>query len=178
MITVSGPAELLRDFVNTYDVETDTDDLTSPRALRAWLESHGLQPADDLALARNLREGLRAGLRHNHDAVAYTTPEPLEAALVALSLRVALDGGTPRLVPADGAAHRGLAELAAMIAAAHADGTWPRLKVCVESTCQAAFIDASKNRSRAWCSMRVCGNRTKTRTYRARRQAEGPGMSA
>ncbi|WP_232327322.1 CGNR zinc finger domain-containing protein [Herbidospora yilanensis] len=178
MINVSGPAELLRDFVNTYDVETDTDDLTSPQALRDWLEAHGLESAADLALAKELREGLRAGLRHNHDAVAYPAPEPLETALTALPLRVTLDGGTPRLAPADGADQRGLAQLAAMIAAAHADGTWPRLKVCVESTCQAAFIDASKNRSRAWCSMRVCGNRTKTRTYRARRQAEGPGMPA
>ncbi len=176
---MSGPAELLRDFVNTYDVETDTDDLTSPQALSDWLRGHGLEPdGADLALAKDLREGLRASLRHNHDAVAYTTPGPLETALAALPLRVALDGGTPRLVPADGAARRGLAQVVAMIAAAHADGTWPRLKVCVESTCQAAFIDASKNRSRAWCSMRVCGNRTKTRTYRARRQAEGPGMPA
>ncbi len=176
---MSGPAELLRDFVNTYDVETDTDDLTSDHALSDWLKSHGLEPAeDDLALARDLREGLRASLRHNHDAVTYTTPEPLETALAAIPLRVTIDGGMPRLVPAGDTPHRGLAGLVAMIAAAHADGTWPRLKVCVESTCQVAFIDASKNRSRAWCSMRVCGNRTKTRTYRARRQAEGPEMPA
>lgn len=176
---MSGPAELLRDFVNTYDVETDTDDLTSDQDLAAWLADHGLEPdGADLALARELREGLRVSLRHHHDVVTYTTPEPLETALAAVSLRVTIDGGAPRLVPVDGAAHRGLAGLVAMIVAAHADGTWPRLKVCVESTCQAAFIDASKNRSRAWCSMRVCGNRTKTRTYRARRQAEGPGMSA
>jgi predicted RNA-binding Zn ribbon-like protein len=67
---------------------------------------------------------------------------------------------------------RGLGLLASAVLGAHADGTWPRLKVCSEDTCQWAFIDSSKNRSRSWCSMRVCGNRTKTRAYRARRQQE------
>jgi predicted RNA-binding Zn ribbon-like protein len=31
------------------------------------------------------------------------------------------------------------------------------------------FYDRSRNRSRHWCSMGVCGNRAKTRTYRAKR---------
>jgi predicted RNA-binding Zn ribbon-like protein len=34
-----------------------------------------------------------------------------------------------------------------------------------------AFHDTSKNQSRQWCSMRVCGNRQKTRAYRRRQQA-------
>ncbi|MGW2158652.1 CGNR zinc finger domain-containing protein [Nonomuraea sp. NPDC001699] len=37
-------------------------------------------------------------------------------------------------------------------------------------TCQRAFIDTSGNRSRSWCSMRVCADRTKTRAYRARKR--------
>ncbi len=49
-----------------------------------------------------------------------------------------------------------------------AEGNWPRLKVCREDTCAWAFYDRSKNRSGAWCSMAVCGNRTKARAYRAR----------
>ena len=68
---------------------------------------------------------------------------------------------------------RRLGLLAAAVIDAHAAGTWPRLKVCVEDTCQWAFIDSSKNRSRSWCSMRICGNRTKTRAYRARNRAAG-----
>ncbi|NUS05253.1 MAG: CGNR zinc finger domain-containing protein [Nonomuraea sp.] len=55
---------------------------------------------------------------------------------------------------------------------------WDRLKVCAEGMCQRAFIDSSRNRSRSWCSMRVCGNRTETRAYRARkrgsRRLQGP----
>ncbi len=42
--------------------------------------------------------------------------------------------------------------------------------VCSSDTCQWAFYDRSKNRSGRWCSMQVCGNRTKTRAYRARQR--------
>ncbi|MCC5575117.1 CGNR zinc finger domain-containing protein [Microtetraspora sp. AC03309] len=193
---MTGPAELLRDFVNTYDVESDVDDLASPAELAVWLREHGLtQEGDravdgDLALAVRLREGLRDALRHNHDATLSEIGEGLDAALAALPLRVTLSGGVPALEPAASTASvsepsggsdisgasgmsGALARIAASIPAAHADGMWPRLKVCAESTCQWAFIDSSKNRSRSWCSMRVCGNRTKTRAYRARRQTDG-----
>lgn len=176
---MASPAELLRDFVNTYDVEAETDELASPAELTVWLRERGMiESAEravdrDLAVATHLREGLRLALRHNHDAVPYEIPEELDAALSALPLRVGLARGSPTLEPTVSGVPGGLTRIAALIPAAHADGTWPRLKVCVESTCQWAFIDTSKNRSRSWCSMRVCGNRTKTRAYRARRQAEG-----
>ena len=50
-----------------------------------------------------------------------------------------------------------------------ADGSWRRLKACRNHGCRWAFYDYSKNRSASWCSMQLCGNRTKTRAYRARR---------
>ncbi|GIH68729.1 CGNR zinc finger domain-containing protein [Sphaerimonospora thailandensis] len=177
---MTGPAELLRDFVNTYDVEDDADDLASPAELSVWLRERELiadgdRAADeDMIMATRLREGLRRALRHNnHVAEPYDLPEDLETTLTALPVRIALAGGTPALEPTCSGVAGGLARIAALIPAAHAEGTWRRLKVCAESTCQWAFIDSSKNRSRSWCSMRVCGNRTKTRAYRARRRAEG-----
>ncbi|GLW08484.1 hypothetical protein Misp01_36140 [Microtetraspora sp. NBRC 13810] len=188
-------AELVRDFVNTYDVEADSDELASPAELAVWLRERGLVSADDrageedLALAVGLREGLRTTLRHHHDRAGTpaerpagtpvgTAPEPfspqLDAALAALPLRISVPPGGPLLVPAVDGTAGGLAAIAAAVAGAHAEGAWPRLKVCAESTCQWAFIDSSKNRSRAWCSMKVCGNRTKTRAYRARQVVERP----
>jgi predicted RNA-binding Zn ribbon-like protein len=176
---MTGPAELLRDFVNTYDVEADADELASPADLSVWLRERGLTADgdraldEDLALATRLREGLRLALLRNHDGAPYDAPAELDAALAALPVRVTLAGGVPGLEPLGSGVTGALAKLGAMITATHADGTWPRLKVCAENTCQWAFIDSSKNRSRSWCSMRVCGNRTKTRAYRARRHAEG-----
>ncbi|MFC4529615.1 CGNR zinc finger domain-containing protein [Sphaerisporangium dianthi] len=189
---MDGPAELLRDFVNTYDVEADADELASPAELAVWLRERELISEtdravdEDWALAINLREGLRAALRHQGSADATsagmaaeveTDAAPagmaaeLETALAALPLRVRLaEGRTPVPEPLGAGAARGVGLLAAAILSAHADGGWPRLKVCAQDTCQWAFIDSSKNRSRSWCSMRVCGNRTKTRAYRARRR--------
>ncbi|MBB3608970.1 CGNR zinc finger domain-containing protein [Rhizobium sp. BK602] len=44
-----------------------------------------------------------------------------------------------------------------------------RMKIC--RNCGWLFIDRSKNRSRAWCDMAVCGNRAKaSRHYRRRRE--------
>lgn len=44
-----------------------------------------------------------------------------------------------------------------------------RMKIC--GNCGWLFLDRSKNRSRSWCDMAVCGNRAKaSRHYRRKRQ--------
>ncbi|TYB43438.1 CGNR zinc finger domain-containing protein [Actinomadura chibensis] len=172
------PALLLADFVNTLNVEDGDDRLATPADLGAWLAGRGLVPdgaaatAADLHTAVTLREGLREAMAGHHGPREADLPEELDDALAALPLRITLAGARPELVPLDppGTAAAGLARLAAAIMDAAAAGTWPRLKVCQEDTCRWAFLDTSKNRSRSWCSMRVCGNRTKTRAYRARRR--------
>ena len=61
----------------------------------------------------------------------------------------------------------GLAQIAVAVANTHADGSWERLKICADSTCEEAYYDASKNRSKNWCGA-TCGNKSKTRAYRQR----------
>ncbi|MFD0686520.1 CGNR zinc finger domain-containing protein [Actinomadura fibrosa] len=188
----AGSAEdaalLLRDFVNTLDIDSGTEGLATPDALAGWLAERGLVPAPpeagapDLATAIALREGMRARMLAHHgpgDPDADDLEGALEDALAALPLRVTLTGPRPALVPAGSpaSAATGLARLAAAMVDAAAAGTWTRLKVCQEDTCRWAFLDTSKNRSRSWCSMSTCGNRTKTRAYRARRRPS-PGPSA
>ena len=46
-----------------------------------------------------------------------------------------------------------------------------RVRECAAETCAWLFIDHSKNRSRRWCDMSVCGNRDKVRRHRQRRRA-------
>ena len=70
----SVPRELaaVQALVNTVDLEAGDDQLDSPEALRRFLTGHGLLAAsepvgpDDLAMAVELREALRAMLRVNH----------------------------------------------------------------------------------------------------------------
>jgi len=175
------PSALLVDFANTLDIDGDvtTELIGTPDELGRWLAEHGLLSAcavvtgDDVLTALALRNGLRAVMASHHDGA--TTPAaalgPLESAAGELSLRVAFSGGRPHLVPMGEDVPRALGAILVAVEEAAAEGTWPRLKLCQASTCQVAFHDTSKNQSRQWCSMRVCGNRQKTRAYRRRQQA-------
>jgi predicted RNA-binding Zn ribbon-like protein len=174
------PAELARvqALVNTLEVGEE-ERLRDPGALRDWLVGQGLLAAGtpvgaaDLALAVELREGLRALLRANAGA-------PLDPAAVAAVNRVAAGlplhvgfaaGGLPALEPGQAGVRGALAGLLADVTLARARGSWPRLKACAAGGCQYVFYDRSRNRSGRWCSMRACGNRSKARAYRRRRGA-------
>jgi len=50
-----------------------------------------------------------------------------------------------------------------------AKGDFDRLKQCPGEGCGWLFLDHSKNKSRRWCDMATCGNRTKGKRHRARR---------
>jgi predicted RNA-binding Zn ribbon-like protein len=50
-------------------------------------------------------------------------------------------------------------------------GELHRIKECpLQEGCGWLFFDASRNRSRAWCSMKTCGNSAKVKRFRARRE--------
>ena len=51
-----------------------------------------------------------------------------------------------------------------------ADEEIARLKIC--GNCGWLFIDRSKNRSRTWCDMSVCGNRVKANRHYRRKKME------
>jgi predicted RNA-binding Zn ribbon-like protein len=160
---------LIEDFVNTTDLETAEELLPTPEALTAWLAEHDLAHEafghDDLARAIALREHLRALLLANNGGEL----DPAAPAALSARLTVSLDEHgratlTPQTEGIDGVAGR----LLAIVARAQADGTWERLKACPWHSCHVAFYDHSRNHSRTWCSMAVCGNRAKAQTYRRR----------
>src|SRR5262245_43383940 len=130
MATTAPPhARLLNDFVNTYDVDDDVDELAAPADLTAWLVERDLVPAgcvsgeDDLATAVALREGLRAAMLANHGPEPVELPPELESAARGLNLRVSLSTGRPELVPAEQGVRTGLAHITAAMIKAAADGT-------------------------------------------------------
>jgi predicted RNA-binding Zn ribbon-like protein len=169
--------ELVRDFVNSVDLEEQRDELQDPRGLVRWLAAHRLAGSrvrardGDLAEARAVREALRELLRANNgisvDEAAATAT--LDAAARHAKLAVRFDSGAIRLVPRERGVQGGLGAVLAAAAEAMADGSWQRLKACRSDTCRWAFVDNARNHSRQWCSMSVCGNRQKARLFRARR---------
>jgi predicted RNA-binding Zn ribbon-like protein len=46
-----------------------------------------------------------------------------------------------------------------------------RIRMCGGAHCHWLFLDLTKNRTRRWCSMEVCGNRSKVRSFRSRANA-------
>ena len=168
--------ELLIAFVNTHDLDNDTDALATPEDLRTWLHSQGLLAsgarvtAQDVAEARALRAGLRTALLAHDGHAEATATAPVETS-IDLRLVIAADGSVV-LAPADDGVAAALARIVAPIPAAAADGTWMRVKACPKSSCQWAFYDQSRNRSRRWCSMEVCGNQEKTRSFRDRQRVD------
>ena len=119
-----------------------------------------------------VREGLRAVLAgHNGGEPDREAVERLERAAARAELRACFPAqGAPELVPSCEGAAGALARLLVIVTTAAANGTWSRLKACADEGCRWAFYDHSKNRSGRWCTMAVCGNQQKARSYRARRR--------
>jgi predicted RNA-binding Zn ribbon-like protein len=183
LLVMADPAPhelaLIEAFVNTWDLEESAELLASPEALSSWLAEHGLARAgehfghDDLARAVAVREALRALLLANNGGeLEPSAGATLTEAADAARLTVIVDGeGRARLEPRAAGVDGVLGRLLGVVARAQADGTWERMKACPWHTCHFAFYDHSRNRSRTWCSMAVCGNRAKAQAYRRR----GPG---
>lgn len=174
-----GDLSLVRAFVNTLDLESGVDDLGTADACQAWLRRNGLLEdqsvdADGCARLSAVREALRELLLANNDG---HTPDPRAVSLLReaageATLAVAVgDDGSVDLRPVTTGAQGAVARLLAIVYEASASGEWSRLKACRNDSCRWAFYDQSRNRSGHWCSMAVCGNRNKVKTYRRRRAA-------
>jgi len=46
-----------------------------------------------------------------------------------------------------------------------------RVRACGNPECRWLFLDTSKNHTRRWCDMKLCGNRMKARRFKAQRKA-------
>jgi predicted RNA-binding Zn ribbon-like protein len=157
------PLRLVQSFVNTINLESGDE------WLRSWLEERGLLPDDaDLARARVVREAIRELLYANNLQPVEGDPwESMRQAADAAELSI--DFRQPVLIARAAGVEGAIGGVLAASFTAMAEGSWHRLKACRNHGCRWAFYDYSKNRSASWCSMELCGNRTKTRAFRARR---------
>ena len=176
MVTLDAQLDLLRDYVNTLDFETGIDSIASPDGLATWLSEQGLvddlvEPtAEEVAAARAVREAIRELLLANNGVEADTeaASKTLEAAGREARLTVRFEHGRPQVAPEGDGPTAAIGRVVATVAELAPTDEWKRLKTCRDDTCRVAFYDQSRNRSRAWCSMEVCGNREKARSFRAR----------
>jgi predicted RNA-binding Zn ribbon-like protein len=181
---MSGPAtrelELLRAFVNTTTADHQTDVVSTPERLRAWLVERSLLPPSAIVTPAEHREAMdfREALRALAAANGPGELDPSTAATldrlggrVALSVRVAPDGELSLVAGGEGVS-RALGQLFSVMYQAVVDGSFERLKSCANDTCGWLFYDRSRNRSGKWCEMQTCGNMINARAYRRRQRAD------
>ena len=177
--TLHTQLDLVRDYVNTLDFETGIDTIASPDELATWFSEQGLvedfvEPSDEeVADALAVREAIRELLLANNgvDADAAGASKTLEEAGRQADLGVRFEEGRPVLAPEGDGARGAIGRIVATVAELAPTDEWKRLKGCRDEHCRVAFYDKSRNRSRAWCSMEVCGNREKARSFRKRHAA-------
>jgi predicted RNA-binding Zn ribbon-like protein len=167
-----GRLELFQRFVNTWnhDLPEAWDRLGTSRRAQAWLRKNRLIARGvaisetDAARLRGFRETLRAIIGANGSAHDPTLLDALRAAARAAPLIITIDeGGHTRLRAGSSDVDGAIATLLGILHDAQLTGEWLRLKRCRQ--CEYAFFDRSRNRSAAWCSMSICGNRNKNRAY-------------
>jgi predicted RNA-binding Zn ribbon-like protein len=153
----NGPelgADLLVDFLNTLDVEDGVDTIDDDAAFTEWALSHRVE-AGDRSAAKQVRDALRAVI----DGESASLPS-VELETTCGERNVGLTARTA-----------GEAAVASSVILS-IQGKLERVKLCGADDCRWAFYDQSRNGSRTWCSMGVCGNRQKARTYRAKQEDE------
>lgn len=168
-------AELIEAFANTIDLEEQTDELAGRERAARWLADHGLLEgpvrlgAGDHRDLLTLRDGVRDALRID-GGTSVETRQAAEAVLRELPLRAGL--GKSPIMPSAALrdARRAMAAISVAWSELAVTGEVARLKRCADDTCGWVFWDVSRNNSRRWCKMRVCGNRAKARAYTARRR--------
>jgi len=172
-----GSLRLVQALVNTLNAELGRDLLGTTADATRWLEAGGLLAADSpLTRAEHgalveLREAIRQVLgTHTEGRADAEAARRLSVALACSRLAPAIDpAGGVALVSADHDPFaRVVGSVAIAIAEAGAVGTWERLKSCPGQLCGWAFYDRSASARSRWCSMQVCGARSKMRAYRDR----------
>jgi predicted RNA-binding Zn ribbon-like protein len=150
------PLRRVQLLVNSRDAHSEIEWLPE------WLAENELGESER-ARAADLREALRSlALANNGFPLEAAAREAFNRAAERASLRLDHDGELRAHGRGDA-----LDGVVAVVLGAMIDGTWGRLKAC--RNCNWSFYDYSPNRSATWCSMQLCGNRSKTRAYRRRR---------
>lgn len=181
----AGPVELLTDYGALLRF-TEQTKLLDPGQVRLLTKSvHSNAAARALRSARELREAMAAAFYGNLKG------RPIPAAAIRTLERHFLAAERHReLHWQEAAASNGQpgmewqwgrfakeADLPVWILAGHASqlmlsDAMQRVRACGADTCRWLFLDTSKNHTRRWCNMKVCGNRMKARRFQARRGAE------
>ncbi len=168
-------------------------DLVSAAVLKSFRKATGREELDAVAAqARKLREWFRTFLREH----AGQSLQPSALSQLSAINRVLAQDNSYRQIEVGNVFNedrdgehsalrwrqdrhwRALSPEALLLPMAEAMGDlicrqdFAEVKICENPNCTLWFYDVSKNHTRRWCSMAVCGNRAKAAAHRARKRSE------
>ena len=120
---------------------------------------------------RRLRGALRCVLESADDASADALDEAVAAVPVRLGYRPGHRFDAPPLCATAPLDRLRLAIATAALEATRLDRS--RIRRCGNERCVLLYFDTTKNRSRRWCDMAVCGNRAKASAHYRRHHTSG-----
>ena len=168
------------DLVNSEEWDTygqRTDWLCHPSWLPFFLRQWRLPASEGSKFPAAKFKALRGALRKSCQAVAAARKvsrrelRTLNTALNVAGKRQLIHGQNGlqvQFVPQSEGWDSILAQIALSFANQLAGGDRSRIKICQNQDCRWVFYDATKARTRRWCSDKVCGNRERVRRARAR----------
>ena len=159
----------------------ETDLIDSPEKFREWLLGLGLiEPGDavtdeDVRFARRFRAATRSLCStHSGFELDPRTQPILDQLNAEAPLQVTVTAGKQlELRPGGTGVKRALSTILGLTYNAETSGEFDRFKTC--KSCGWAFYDESKNASKKWCDMGLCGTRSKMKAYRERKKAQAQG---
>ncbi len=167
------PVELLGDYDDLIAFGRQTGILTAANAhqLAGSAGSGNIETRALLARARTLRDALyqlfatlAAGKAAPRDALGVIQRE-----FARLAPHVGLTTGATRFIWQWSGPPASLERLLWAVLHSALDlltsGAYRHISVCESRTCRWLFLDTTRNHSRRWCDMTVCGNRAKARRY-------------
>ena len=181
---VARALELAVDLVNSR--ANDSEALADLAALRGFLDEHEVSGSrslsvDDLEQTHALRPRLRAVWQARDLRMAAAVVNGMIAEAGALPQLTDHDGYDWHLhwtAPSAGVASRLAADTGMALAELLRADEAARLRACEAPSCDAVFVDLSRNRSRRYCDTGNCGNRVHVAAYRARLRSAGDDSAA
>lgn len=171
----SGSEELL----NTYE---DLLRFAEQSEVLSQRQARALRRVDNAAAARALQQA--KDLRESAAQVLYAMLEDIEPSVESLikldrhlhtaqahrALRWA-PKGIQSVWPAENDPSLPVWLLAESTAALLTSEGANSVRECADAECRWLFLDLSRNHTRRWCNMKICGNRTKARRFREQRSS-------
>jgi predicted RNA-binding Zn ribbon-like protein len=174
----TGPRELLTTYDDLLHFVVESELLTDRQARKLKrLEGSPTERAQILEQVKAFREALAAVAyaQLNREEVPEDSLETLEGCFKQAAARRRLTTEDGNLSWSWKGLSRQLAAPLWLLAQSGADLLLSeqsvQLRSCSSDTCRWLFLDTSKNHTRRWCDMKVCGNRMKARRFQARQAA-------